>query len=240
MAVWNPWHGCKKISPGCLNCYVYRRDEQFGKDSSVVDKTANFSLPLCKNRAGEYKLKNTGETVYTCMTSDFFLPEADEWRKEAWRIIRLRRELHFAIVTKRIQRFLISLPDDWGNGYDNVTIVCTCENQEQADARLPAFLRLPIRNREIIMEPMLEEIHIEKYLATGKIQTVICGGESGENARLCRYDWILAVRKQCVHYQTAFHFKQTGAKFQKGDRLYRIGRQWQEAQARKAGIDYMP
>lgn len=27
MVVWNPWHGCHKISPGCANCYVYRRDE---------------------------------------------------------------------------------------------------------------------------------------------------------------------------------------------------------------------
>ena len=34
MAIWNPWHGCKKISSGCENCYVYRRDMQFGKDSS--------------------------------------------------------------------------------------------------------------------------------------------------------------------------------------------------------------
>ena len=40
MAIWNPWHGCKKISPGCYNCYVYRRDAEFGKDSSIVKKTA--------------------------------------------------------------------------------------------------------------------------------------------------------------------------------------------------------
>ena len=37
MAIWNPWHGCKKISPGCLNCYVYRRDAEFGKDSRKVE-----------------------------------------------------------------------------------------------------------------------------------------------------------------------------------------------------------
>ena len=38
MRVWNPWHGGKKISPGCLNCYVYRRDAEFGKDSSIVEQ----------------------------------------------------------------------------------------------------------------------------------------------------------------------------------------------------------
>ena len=37
--IWNPWHGCKKLSPGCANCYVYRRDDSIGKDASIVTKT---------------------------------------------------------------------------------------------------------------------------------------------------------------------------------------------------------
>ena len=49
MATWNPWHGCTKISPGCYHCYVYRRDAEFGKDTSVVSKTASFNLPVKKN-----------------------------------------------------------------------------------------------------------------------------------------------------------------------------------------------
>lgn len=52
MPIWNPWHGCKKISPGCKNCYVYRRDESVGKDASIVTKTGDYSLPLKKNRHG--------------------------------------------------------------------------------------------------------------------------------------------------------------------------------------------
>lgn len=50
MAVWNPWHGCKKISPGCMNYYVYRRDAEFGKDSSIVTRTASFDLPVKRDR----------------------------------------------------------------------------------------------------------------------------------------------------------------------------------------------
>lgn len=240
MDAWNPWHGCQKISPGCQNCYVYRRDGQFGKDSSLVAKTASFDLPMRKNRQGEYKLQNTGKIVYTCMTSDFFLPEADSWRAEAWQMIRQRSDLHFAIITKRIHRFTQALPEDWGEGYPNVTILCTCENQEQADKRLPIFLELPIAHREIIEEPMLEEIHIEPYLATGKIERVTCGGESGENARVCDYRWVLETRSQCMAYQVAFHFKQTGAKFRKGEKVYRIDRKLQMSQAKRAGIDYQP
>ena len=92
MSTWNPWHGCKKISPGCTNCYVYRRDAEFGKDSSVVTRTSNFDMPVKCNRKGDYKLQPDGESVYTCMTSDFFLDEADAWRAEAWNIIRRRSD----------------------------------------------------------------------------------------------------------------------------------------------------
>ena len=39
--MWNNWHGCTKVSPGCLHCYMYRRDESNGVDPSVVKKTKN-------------------------------------------------------------------------------------------------------------------------------------------------------------------------------------------------------
>ncbi len=238
MPVWNPWHGCKKISAGCQNCYVYRRDSQFGKDSSKVEKTKDFSLPLSKRRDGEYKLLPGEGPVYTCMTSDFFIKEADGWRDEIWSMIRLRSDLHFVIITKRIDRMSESLPDDWGNGYCNVTVICTCEDKAAADYRLPIFLKLPIFRREIIHEPMLEGIDVSEYLATGMISKVTCGGESGENARLCNFDWVLSSREQCIKNHVDFHFKQTGANFKKGGRLFNISRVQQMSQAKRANIDY--
>ena len=238
MSIWNPWHGCHKISAGCKNCYVYRRDAEFGKDSSIVTKTANFDLPLKKNRQKEYKLCPEAEPVYTCMTSDFFVKDADEWRPEAWRMIKLRSDLHFVIITKRIHRFKQCIPDDWGEGYENVTIMCTCENQSTADYRLPIFLEAPIKHRTVIHEPMLEEIHIEKYLETGLIEQVTCGGESGDEARVCDFGWILTTMEQCVEYDVAFCFKQTGAVFKKGEKTYRIDRKDQMKQAERAGVNY--
>ena len=239
MAIWNPWHGCRKISPGCLNCYVYRRDAEFGKDSSIVEKTASFDLPLKRNRKKEYKLQPEEEPVYTCMTSDFFLKQADAWRPEAWKMIRLRKDLDFVIITKRIGRFLTCIPEDWGYGYENVTVICTCEDQMRADERLPVFLKLPIRHKQIIHEPMLQRIQIEEYLKTGQIEQVICGGESGDDARVCDYAWILDTWKQCVEADVSFHFKQTGANFKRGNRVYHIARKDQMSQAAKAGIDYI-
>ncbi len=240
MAIWNPWHGCKKYSSGCQNCYVYRRDSQFGKDSSIVTKTADFGLPLKKNRSGEYKLTEKDNPVYTCMTSDFFIDEADAWRDEIWEMIFCRPELHFVIITKRALRIEQCLPVNWGEGYENVTLVCTCENQSEADKRLPVFLSLPALHKEITHEPMLSKIDISSYLASGQISRVICGGESGSGARICDYDWILDTRRQCIEAGVSFYFKQTGAKFRKDGRVYNIERKYQHSQADKAGINYEP
>ncbi len=238
MEIWNPWHGCTKISPGCLNCYVYRRDSEFGKDSRVVTKTANFDLPRKRSRQKEYKLRPADNPVYTCMTSDFFLEAADSWRPEAWQMIRERCDLSFIIITKRIHRFMECIPDDWGKGYENVTVVCTCEDQKRAEDRLPLFLDFPIRHKQIIHEPMLEPIHIEKYLESGQIEQVTCGGESGEGVRMCDYAWILDSWRQCMKYDVPFYFKQTGTIFKKGNRIYHIERKNQMVQAERANLNY--
>ena len=238
MSIWNPWHGCHKLSPGCANCYVYRRDESIGKDAGVVTKTGNYDLPIKKTRKGDCKLTSSRGTVFTCMTSDFFLEDADEWRQGCWEMIRERRDLDFFIITKRIDRFEACMPPDWGDGWDHVVICSTCENQDRADYRLPIFLELPIKHRYFASEPMLEEIHIEKYLATGLIEQVTCGGESGPKARPCYYDWILEMRRECLKYGVSFYFKQTGAVFIKDGNTYHIERKHQMSQATKSGLSF--
>lgn len=239
MTIWNPWHGCHKISPGCQNCYVYRRDESVGKDASVISKTNDYNLPLKKGRNKEYKLKPEDGIVYTCMTSDFFIEEADEWRNECWKMMRERSELRFAIITKRIHRFMDCIPSDWGEGYPNVEVYCTVENQQMADYRLPIYITLPILHKHICHEPMLGPINIEQYLESGQIEHVLCGGESGNNARPCYYEWILSIREQCIRHSVSFSFKQTGSVFVMGGKTYRIERKLQMSQAKKANICYI-
>lgn len=238
MIIWNPWHGCKKYSSGCLNCYVYRRDQSIGKDSSIISKTNSFDLPLKRNRSGEYKITASDNPVYICMTSDFFIEYADQWRKEIWNIIRIRNDLNFIIITKRITRAEECFPENWGEGYDNVTIMCTCENNEEANKRLPCFLQLPIKKRGIICEPILENIEISNWLDSGKISKVICGGESGENARVCDFEWVMNLREQCRKADVSFRFKQTGYRFRKNDKLFLIKRKYQHSQADKAAVNY--
>ena len=237
--LWNPWHGCIKYSEGCRNCYVYRIDEKAGRASDKIYKNSNFDMPVKRVRNGSYKIKS-GETVYTCLSSDFFIAEADIWRGEAWKMISARPDVNFVIITKRILRFYEQLPEDWGDGYDNVTVACTCENQKRADERLPFFLEAPIKHRMIICEPLLERIDLSDYL-DGRIESVIAGGESGDFgvARPCDFDWILGIRDACIMSGTSFTFKQTGSNFVKNGKLYQIERNNQHIQAQKAKINIM-
>ena len=71
--IWNPWHGCRKCSEGCENCYMYFLDRMRDQDGSRIYRTKNgFRYPLSKDRQGKYKVKS-GEMIRVCMTSDFFL-----------------------------------------------------------------------------------------------------------------------------------------------------------------------
>ncbi len=237
MNAWNPWHGCHKTSPGCQNCYMYRRDESVGKDPSVVCRTASFDLPAKRKRDGSYKLAG-GREVFTCGTSDFFIEEADEWRDDAWRLIRERPDISFLIITKRIHRLRVGLPRDWGEGYANVRIGCTVENQEMADKRLPIFMQMPAAHRIVICEPILEHIDVSPYLASGKFEYVVAGGESGMEARTCDYRWILSLHAQCWEHRVSFWFKQTGRNFLKDGKRYTILKRLQHSQARKAGLNF--
>lgn len=232
MSLWNPWHGCHKISAGCLHCYVYRRDGTIDKDASIVSKNADFDLPVKLRRDKTYKLCPP-EPVYTCLTSDFFIEEGDAWRGECWRMIKKRPDLDFIIITKRIHRFAECIPGDWGDGYGNVTICATVENEEMAKCRLPILLSEKIKHRQIICEPLLSKINLAPYLSP-KIECVTVGGESGDDARVCDFDWVLDIYRQCKAAGVPFYFKQTGANFRKDGRVYSIPRCRQHSQAQKA------
>ena len=175
-SIWNPWHGCHKLSEGCRHCYVYRSDSKYGKDSSVVTKTEKFDLPLQQKKNKTYKIPS-GNLVYTCFTSDFLVEDADEWRQEAWAMIRERQDLHFLFITKRIDRLHKCLPPDWGNGYDHVTICCTMENQDRVDYRLPIYKAAPIKHKIIICEPLLSAF-VSSVMASIETSRIFSGSSS--------------------------------------------------------------
>lgn len=238
--IWNPWHGCTKISEGCQNCYMYFLDRKRGMDGSRVFRTqSGFSYPLQKGRDGRYKIQS-GELIRVCMSSDFFLNEADVWRGETWRMIKSRSDVKFFLLTKRPERVREALPADWGDGWENVFFNVTCENQKRADERIPLLLELPFKHKGIMTAPLIGSIEIGKYLATGQIEQVITGGENYDGARPCNFDWVKSLSEQCRTHDVTFCFIETGTEFIKDGKHYRIpSKRIQSEMAHKAGVNHI-
>lgn len=235
MAMWNPWRGCHKCSEGCRHCYIHKGDARRGVDTEQIVKTKGFDVPVQVRRDGTYRMKG-GQMVYLCFSTDFLLEDADPWRGECWEMIRRRPDLRFLFLTKRIHRFLQCIPSDWDQGYDNVTVGCTVENQVCADARLSLFAQLPIKHRNIICQPLIGPMELERYL--GGVELVVVGGESDRNARPLDYNWVLSVREQCIRQGVRFTFRQCGTHFIKDGKKYTLPVKELGSQAKKANINW--
>jgi protein gp37 len=186
---------------------MYRDKKRYGQDASVVVRSAKttFNKPLhWKDPA----------RVFTCSWSDFFIEDADQWRDDAWDIIRRTPHLTYMILTKRPERIISCLPDDWGNGYPNVWLGVTAENQERADIGIPILLSVSAAKRFVSVEPMLGPVDLWDYLPnslSGKerlLDWVIIGGESGPKARPMERKWATDVLNQCLWAKTPFFYKQ--------------------------------
>ena len=92
--------------------------------------------------------------VFTCSWSDFFLPEADPWRDQAWGIIKDTPHLIYQILTKRPGNIKTRLPSDWGLGYPNVWLGVSVEDQSVVD-RAWNLAFIPAAIRFISAEPLI-------------------------------------------------------------------------------------
>ena len=230
---WEPWTGCYKVSDGCTYCYYYGPySKRYGQ--KTVLKTDDFDKPIALTAKGRQKIAG-GKVVSTCFASDFFIAEADEWRAEAWSMIKARPDLDFLILTKRIDRFEVSLPSDWGDGYDNVNIGCTIENQDVADYRLPLFLSYPIKRRFVACAPLLGAIDLTPYISG--LDHVTVGGETSREARVCDYEWVLAIREQCVKAGVTFWYKNTGSRLRIDGEVRKVNPFKEASMAKELGIN---
>ncbi len=217
---------------------MYFLDGKRGIDTSQVTRTSNFDLPLRRDRHGNLKLKS-GMQLYVGLSTDFFVEEADPWRDEVWRMIRQRSDIAFRILTKRAHRIRECLPADWGDGYGNVMLSVSCENQRNADIRLPLLLDIPARHKGFMAAPFIGAIDASEYLSTGQIEEVLCGGENYDGARPCHYEWVKSLSEQCAANDVTFSFFETGTVFVKEGRIYHIpSKRVQSTQAHKSGLSH--
>ncbi len=214
-------------------------DRTRGRSGAEIYRTKNgFDYPLQTGRRGGYKIQS-GEMIRVCMTSDFFLEEADAWRPAAWEIIRQRSDVKFFLLTKRPQRVQACLPPDWGDGWENVFFSVTCENQHRADERIPLLLALPFKHKGIMCAPLIGPVRIRRYLSAGQIEQVICGGENYDGARPCCFDWVKALRQECAEANVTFCFIETGTVFIKDGKRYHLpDKALQSRMAYRSGMSF--
>lgn len=115
----------------------------------------------------------------------------------------------------------------------NVWLGVSVENQHFADERIPVLLKTPAAVRFISAEPLLgpvclsdikeqmlpnmegdNHIHIDalRCFVPAHIDWVICGGESGHDARPIQLEWARSLRDQCKAAGVAFFMKQLGSR----------------------------
>lgn len=202
---WNPWRGCTKISPGCAHCYMFTEQRRFGRDPETVVRSRTWNDPVRWQRLAE--VYRRVERVFTCSWSDWFHEAADPWRDEAWSVVRRCPNLHFQILTKRIDRAAAHLPRDWGQGYPNVWLGVSIENN-RFTWRADALRAIPARVRFVSAEPLLAPL---PSLVLHRIDWLIVGGESGPGYRPMSHTWVDPLRQLADECGTAFWFKQSAA-----------------------------
>lgn len=152
--------------------------------------------------------------IFTCSMSDFFIEEADIWRDELWKIIRETPQHAYQILTKRPERIAQSLPSDWSEGYENVWLGVSVENND-ARERCEVLSEIPVKVRFISAEPLLEDVDFSDIFATKKFHWCIVGGESGNRSgahrfRECKVDWIKRIIGDCGASEVKIFVKQLG------------------------------
>lgn len=212
----NPWEGCSKVSPGCEICYAedqcairYKR-VVWGPDGSRRRVTTTINAPLKWHeeaiRSGKRAKVFSGSL---CDVFDDHPSIQQEWRDHLWMLIRATPCLQWLLLTKRPQNIKRFLPDDWGDGYPNVCLMVSTENQQWAEKRIPILLDTPAKWRGLSCEPLLGPIDLTRWI--DRIDWVIAGGESGKGARPMDPAWARGLRDQCLTSGTAHFFKQWGA-----------------------------
>lgn len=237
-STFNPWRGCTVVSEACVRCYARDQIERQAKGSivwgqkgtRVKTSAANWEDPVKWNR--EAAARGKPHLVFCSSLADVFESHPSirqDWRDQLWALIRATPYLTWQLLTKRPSRIRQYLPADWGDGYSNVWLGTTVENQRWADIRIPQLLSVPAKVHFLSCEPLLGPLDLTRYLGraathsspnsdkkfTKGIDWVIVGGEKtamGEGARPMSAAWVRGLRDQCAasRPRAAFFFKQWG------------------------------
>lgn len=210
----NAWVGCEKVSEACKFCYAELYATRYsiatwGKQGTRHRTAANnWSKLLRWNRAAEKARER--HRVFCFSLSDIMedsplIPQS--WREEFYALVRQCNWLDFLFLTKRPENYERFLPADWGDGYDNVWLGCSVENQKRYDERVVHMAAIPARVKFFSMEPLLGEVVMDWMP-----DWIIIGGESGykKDARKINLTYVNNIFNQADGQEVPVFFKQLG------------------------------
>jgi protein gp37 len=226
----NFWLGCDKVAPECAHCYIDRTLRKMGRDSwgKLYRAVSTWKNP--DKWEAEAASKGCCYRVFTNSLSDFFHAEADDWREEAWDIIRRTPHLVYLILTKRPELIGKRLPTDWNGGWSNVWLGVSTGCKMTLN-KMDSLRKIPVHPqavRFVSCEPLLEDI--ADQLNLDGFGWVIAGGESGTNPeylwnekgdwrkefertgrRTMEVDWARSLLKKARTAGVPYFFKQVTA-----------------------------
>lgn len=229
--VWNPVTGCTKISEGCKNCYAEKfanRMKSHPNPKIAYKYRYGFEVIHHFDSLKEPYQWKKPQRIFVCSMGDLFHEHVlFSHIMEIMTVIRENSHHTFMILTKRpeIMVKFFTVYAGWLNlkhHLPNLWLGVTAENQQIADERIPVLLTIPAAIRFVSIEPMLGPIDFslvsfkkfQKWVNSNQtlysLDWVICGGETGNNARAMNYQWVIDLRKECRDAQIPFFFKQWG------------------------------
>lgn len=221
----NPVIGCTKVSAACDFCYAEDHANKWeplvtwGKpgQKSKLRRTveSNWRKPLSWNKqAGKMGIRYR---VFCASMADVFDNDWDnDTRADLWALIASTPHLDWLLLTKRPQNIRKMLPGayveqllgcdkPWGDGWSNVWLGMTAENQDEYWRRRQSLFDVPAAVHFISYEPALGALSIQGPMIP---DWVICGGESGPNRRPFDLKWATDLKDECEKYGIPFYFKQ--------------------------------
>jgi protein gp37 len=150
------------------------------------------------------------QRVFCASLADVFDNQVDPiWRTDLYALIKMCGELDWLLLTKRPQNIRKMLPDDWGDGYRNVWLGITAEDQKRFDLRWPHLDLVPSVVKFISYEPAIGPLRLPS--AGPHPNWLISGGESGGGARAMNPNWVRAIIEDCHRSGVAVFHKQWGS-----------------------------
>jgi protein gp37 len=148
------------------------------------------------------------------------------WIHSVIAVMAVCRQHTFQILTKRADVMCAFLSQHYPDmaKFPYIWWGVSVENQPTADERIPYLLRTPAAVRWVSYEPALAPINLQavkdgnNFIDTlGGIRSirpcldwVVCGGESGPNAREFNIEWARHLRETCLGARVPFFMKQLG------------------------------